>query len=120
MTICQFSSPSSIVWVKDVIDIIRNTTIELCLIALEPVKWIIFLQLVVGVPLPLPMVPLRHIKTQLRELRYSSSATHAGFVPAGGMRAMCGADGRWNPDPAGVGCTSKHRLYFDSYVYIRQ
>ena len=28
-----------------------------------------------------------------------------GFVPAGRMRAVCGADGRWNPDPATLGCT---------------
>ena len=26
------------------------------------------------------------------------------FVPAGRMRAMCGADGRWNPDPATLVC----------------
>ena len=34
-----------------------------------------------------------------------------GFVPAGGMRAVCGADGRWNPDPATLQCTSECRLY---------
>ena len=28
-----------------------------------------------------------------------------GFVPAGRMRAVCGADGRWNPDLATLGCT---------------
>ena len=28
-----------------------------------------------------------------------------GFVPAGRMRAVCGADGRWNPDPATLVCT---------------
>ena len=27
-----------------------------------------------------------------------------GFVPAGGMRAVCGTDGRWNPDPATLVC----------------
>ena len=27
------------------------------------------------------------------------------FVPAGRMTAMCGADGRWNPDPATLVCT---------------
>ena len=32
-----------------------------------------------------------------------------GFVPAGRMRAVCGADRRWNPDPAGLVCTSKCR-----------
>ena len=37
-----------------------------------------------------------------------------GFVPTGKMRAMCRADGRWNPDPGGLVCTSKYRLYFDS------
>ena len=36
-----------------------------------------------------------------------------GFVPAGRMRAVCGADGRWNPDPAMLVCTSKCKLYFD-------
>ena len=30
-----------------------------------------------------------------------------GFVPAGRMRAVCGADGRWNPDPATLNCTCK-------------
>ena len=44
-----------------------------------------------------------------------------GFVPAGRMTAVCGADGRWNPDPAGLVCISKCRLYFDQlWVYIRQ
>ena len=28
-----------------------------------------------------------------------------GFVPAGRMRAVCGANGRWNPDPATFVCT---------------
>ena len=28
-----------------------------------------------------------------------------GFVPAGTMRAVCGADGRWNPNPAAFVCT---------------
>ena len=35
------------------------------------------------------------------------------FVPAGMMRAVCASDGRWNPDPATLVCTSKCRLYFD-------
>ena len=30
-----------------------------------------------------------------------------GFVPAGRMRAVCGADGRWNPDPAGYRCAGE-------------
>ena len=37
-----------------------------------------------------------------------------GFVPTGRMRAVCGADERWNPDPGDLVCTSKCRLYFDS------
>ena len=28
-----------------------------------------------------------------------------GFVPARRMRTVCGADGRWNPDPATLVCT---------------
>ena len=34
-----------------------------------------------------------------------------GFVPAGRMRAVCGTDGRWNPDPATLVCTGECRLY---------
>ena len=30
-----------------------------------------------------------------------------GFVPAGRMRAVCAADGRWYPDPAGLVCTGE-------------
>ena len=30
-----------------------------------------------------------------------------GFVPAERMRAVCAADGRWNPDPDGLLCTCK-------------
>ena len=30
-----------------------------------------------------------------------------GFVPAGDMTAVCGTDGRWNPDPATLVCTCK-------------
>ena len=30
-----------------------------------------------------------------------------GFVPAGRRTAVCGADGRWNPDPATVVCTGE-------------
>ena len=32
-----------------------------------------------------------------------------GFVPAGRMRAVCGADGRWNPDTATV-CTCEYHI----------
>ena len=28
-----------------------------------------------------------------------------GFIPAGRMRAVCGADGRWAPYPATLACT---------------
>ena len=30
-----------------------------------------------------------------------------GFVPAGTMRATCGTDGRWTPDPATLVCTGE-------------
>ena len=30
-----------------------------------------------------------------------------GFNPAGRMRAVCGADGRWIPNPAEVRCTGE-------------
>ena len=30
-----------------------------------------------------------------------------GFIPAGRMRAVCGADGRWIPNPAEVRCTGE-------------
>ena len=36
-----------------------------------------------------------------------------GFIPTGRMRAVCGAGGRWNPDPAGLRCISKCSMYFD-------
>ena len=55
---------------------------------------------VVGSQLLRVMAPFRHIKTQLKNLRYSS-----GFVPARRMKAMCGTDGRWNPNPAAFVCT---------------
>ena len=29
------------------------------------------------------------------------------FVPVGRVTAVCGADGRWTPDPAGLVCTCK-------------
>ena len=63
-------------------------------------------QSVVGSQLLQVMAPFRHIKTQLRKLRYSS-----GFVPAGRMRAMCGTDGRWNPDPAAFVCTCEILIF---------
>ena len=33
-----------------------------------------------------------------------------GFVPSGNMTAVCGADGRWNPDPATLVCTCEYLL----------
>ena len=33
------------------------------------------------------------------------STCNPGFIPAGRMRAVCGVDGRWNPDPATLVCT---------------
>ena len=30
-----------------------------------------------------------------------------GFIPAGRMRAVCGADGRWIPNPAELRCTGE-------------
>ena len=36
-----------------------------------------------------------------------------GFIPAGRMRAVCAANGRWNPDPAILVCTGK---MFQVYV----
>ena len=49
-----------------------------------------------------------------------------GLVPAGRMTAVCGADGRWNPDPATTMCTCKSTysvekeclILFFSCVYI--
>ena len=32
------------------------------------------------------------------------------FVPTGRMRAVCGADGRWNPDPATLVCTCELKI----------
>ena len=42
----------------------------------------------------------------------------SGFVPAGRMTAVCGADGRWNPDPASLMCISKCVGYIliDRYI----
>ena len=31
-----------------------------------------------------------------------------GFVPTERMTAVCGADGRWNPDPADHRCTCEY------------
>ena len=40
-----------------------------------------------------------------------------GFVPAGRMRAVCTADGRWNPDPATLGCTCELTGYRYPVIY---
>ena len=34
-----------------------------------------------------------------------------GFVPTGRMTAVCGADQRWNPDPAGHRCICEYHTY---------
>ena len=34
-----------------------------------------------------------------------------GFVPAGRMRAVCGADGRWSPGPATLVCTGETSIF---------
>ena len=57
------------------------------------------------------MVPLKHIITEGAEIFFRCNPR---FVPVERMKAVCGADGRWNPDPAGLGCTSKCSLYIDS------
>ena len=36
-----------------------------------------------------------------------------GFVPAGRMRAVSGANGRWNTDPAGLVCTGEIFIHYD-------
>ena len=33
-----------------------------------------------------------------------------GFVPAGRMRAVCRADGKWSPDPATLVCTCEYHI----------
>ena len=39
-----------------------------------------------------------------------------GFIPAGRTRAVCGADGRWNPDPADRRCTGEIiKIYLLTY-----
>ena len=35
------------------------------------------------------------------------SMGNPGFVPAGNMTAVCGAEGRWSPDPGDLVCTCK-------------
>ena len=34
-----------------------------------------------------------------------------GFVPVGKMRAVCGADGRWIPNPAELRCTGEQLVW---------
>ena len=42
----------------------------------------------------------------------------SGLVPAGRMRAVCGADGGWNPDPAGLVCTCESMHTPLSYAWM--
>ena len=39
-----------------------------------------------------------------------------GFVPARNMTAVCGADGRWTPDPADHVCTCKSAYMSTAYM----
>ena len=39
-----------------------------------------------------------------------------GFAPAGRMTAVCGADGRWNPDPADLTCTCKSSYMSTTHI----
>ena len=41
-----------------------------------------------------------------------------GFVPAGRMRAVCGADQRWNPDPGDHVCTCEFSHNVCIYVQV--
>ena len=41
-----------------------------------------------------------------------------GFVPAGRMRAVCGADQRWMPDPAALMCRGEIALYLGSHNFL--
>ena len=41
-----------------------------------------------------------------------------GLVPAGRRTATCGADGRWNPDPATLVCTCKVTWYNDVWIIM--
>ena len=36
-----------------------------------------------------------------------------GFIPAGRRTAVCGADGRWNTDPAGLVCTGEIFVHYN-------
>ena len=45
---------------------------------------------------------------------------NSGFVPAGRTRAVCGADGRWNPDPADHRCTGEIiKVYLRGLIYCK-
>ena len=67
-----------------------------------------------GSQLLLVMAPLRHIKNTLEGAEIFFKC-NTGFVPAGRMMTVCRADGRWNPDPATLVCTSE-TLIFDHWL----
>ena len=39
-----------------------------------------------------------------------------GFVPAENVTAVCGADGRWNPNPATLVCTCECSYMSTAYM----
>ena len=41
-----------------------------------------------------------------------------GVVPAGRMRAVCGPDGRWNPDPATLVCTCECHINLQYIQFV--
>ena len=49
-----------------------------------------------------------------------SFSCNSGFVPSATMMATCGADGRWNPDPATHTCTCEcpPMVYTLAYAYL--
>ena len=59
------------------------------------------------VVIPLSLVMARSIDPYQNTLEGAEIffRCNPGFVPAGRMRAVCGADGRWDPDPATLVCT---------------
>ena len=42
-----------------------------------------------------------------------------GFIPAEDMTAMCAADGRWSPDPAGHRCTCKNTYLIVQHTVLK-
>ena len=41
---------------------------------------------------------------------------NAMFVPTERMTAVCGADGRWSPDPADHRCTCEYHIILQLYI----